>query len=57
MGIFKTQAEEWRICKSDVNLLCDAGTGVAGENCGYDECTSHDDCRAEKEYCSLNGIQ
>jgi hypothetical protein len=56
IGTFKLQAEDWKICKSDVNVLCGTGNAVAGNNCGYDACASHDDCRGESEYCSSEGM-
>jgi hypothetical protein len=54
MEAFKVQADEWRQCKFDVNLMC-TNTDVKGENCDPTPCNSHDDCKAHREYCTEDG--
>jgi hypothetical protein len=55
MEAFKVQADEWRQCKFDVNLMC-SNAEVKGENCDPTPCNSHDDCQPHREYCTGDGV-
>jgi hypothetical protein len=55
---FKVQADEWRQCKFEVNLLCNVNIVVRGVNCDPVSCRHHEDCgkTGGVEYCTEDSV-
>jgi hypothetical protein len=55
MEAFKVQADEWRMCKFNLRLMCSSAE-AKGVNCDPTPCNSHDDCKPEREYCTGDSV-